>query len=100
MTLGVESLERRQCSAPERLELLLSKVESEARESVNSEPLGPENRPHQYTYKPNLNPEKDTVVVQEKVVVWAVRPLSQSRRQPGGNRRTRAGCSNWRRTNW
>src|ERR1700676_3901513 len=51
MTLGVESLERRQRSARECLELLLSKVESEAQESVIPSPLGPENRPHQYTYK-------------------------------------------------
>jgi replication initiation protein RepC len=65
MALGVEGLERRQRSARERLELLLSKVESEARESVNSDPLGPENRPHQYTYKSGLNPEQDTVIAQE-----------------------------------
>jgi replication initiation protein RepC len=66
MVLGVESLERRQRSARERLESLLSKAESEARESVNSDPLGTENRPHQYTYKPSLNPEQDTVVAQEE----------------------------------
>jgi replication initiation protein RepC len=66
MTLGVESLERRQRSARERLELLLSKVESEARESVIPDPLGPENRPHQYTYKSSLNPEQDTVIAQEE----------------------------------
>jgi replication initiation protein RepC len=45
MTLGVESLERRQRSARERLELLLSQVESDARESVISDPLGSENGP-------------------------------------------------------
>jgi replication initiation protein RepC len=66
MTLGVESLERRQRSARERLELLLSKVESEAHESVILSPLGPENRPHQYTYKSGLNPEQDTVIAQEE----------------------------------
>jgi replication initiation protein RepC len=65
MGLGVESLERRQGSARERLESLLEKVESEARESVNSDPLGTENRPHQYTYNLNLNPEQDTVNAQE-----------------------------------
>jgi replication initiation protein RepC len=66
MTLGVESLERRQRSARERLELLLSRVESDARESVILSPLGPENRPHQYTYKLSLNPEQDTVIAQEE----------------------------------
>jgi replication initiation protein RepC len=66
MTLGVESLERRQRSARERLELLLSQVESDARESVNFDPMGPENRPHQYTYKSGLNPEQDTVIAQEQ----------------------------------
>jgi replication initiation protein RepC len=66
MALGVESLERRQRSARERLELLLSKLESEARESVFPSPKGPENRPHQYTYKPSLNPEQDTVIAQNE----------------------------------
>ena len=66
MTLGVESLERRQRSARERLESLLSKVESDARESVIPGPLGPENRPHQYTYKPSQNPEQDTVIAQDE----------------------------------
>jgi replication initiation protein RepC len=66
MALGVQSLERRQRSARERLESLLSKIESEARDSVNSDPLGPENRPHQYTYKPGLNPEQDTVIAPEE----------------------------------
>jgi replication initiation protein RepC len=66
MTLGVESLERRQRVARERLESLLSKGESEARGSVIPNPLGPENRPHQYTYKPSLNPEQDTVVAQDE----------------------------------
>jgi len=66
MALGVESLERRQRSARERLELLLSQIESDARESVIPDPLGSENGPHQYTYKPSLNPEQDTVIAQKK----------------------------------
>jgi len=66
MTLGVEGLERRQRSARECLESLLSKVESDARESVIPDPLGPENRPHQYTYNRNLNPDQDTVVAQKE----------------------------------
>ena len=34
-------------------------------EAVDSDPKGPENRPHQYTYKPTLNPEQDTVMASE-----------------------------------
>jgi replication initiation protein RepC len=66
MTFGVESLERRQRSARERLELLLSKLKSDGRESMISDPLGPENRPHQYIYKSSLNPEQDTVIAPEE----------------------------------
>jgi replication initiation protein RepC len=66
MTLGVESLERRQRSARERLELLLSQIETDARKSVIPDPLGSENGPHQYTYKSSLNPEQDTVIAQEE----------------------------------
>ena len=54
MALGVESLERRQRNAREDLESLLLNVESDDRESVNSDPFGSENRPHQYTYKSSL----------------------------------------------
>ena len=57
MALGVESLERHQKAARERLEGLLK--------AVDSDPLGAENGPHQYTYKPNPDPEQDTVVAPE-----------------------------------
>jgi len=53
MEMGVTSLERRQTAARERLETLLG--------VVDSAPMGAENRPHIYNYKPNLNPNKDTV---------------------------------------
>jgi replication initiation protein RepC len=66
MALGVASLERRQVSARERLELLLAEAAAKASESVDSSPLGPENRPHQYTYNSNLNPEQDTVIAREE----------------------------------
>src|ERR1700676_1861201 len=66
MMLGVESLERRQRSGRERLELLLSKAEAAARASVIPDPLGAENGPHQYTYKSDLNPEQDTVIAQDE----------------------------------
>jgi replication initiation protein RepC len=54
METGVKSLERRQIAAREHLENLLG--------VVNSDPKGPENRPHLYNYKPNLDPKKDTVI--------------------------------------
>jgi len=66
MTLGVESLERRQRSARERLEYLLSQATESASESVDSAPLGSENGPHQYTYNPTLNPQTDTVIANER----------------------------------
>ena len=65
MALGVESLERRQRAARERLERLLSTVTAGPSEAVDSDPKGPENQPHQYTYKPNLYPEPDTVMAPE-----------------------------------
>ena len=58
MALGVESLERRQRSARERLENLLSQAAEGTSEAVDSAPLGPENGPHQDTYNPTLNPER------------------------------------------
>ena len=66
MALGVESLERRQRAARERLEILLSAVTAGPSEAVDSDPKGPENRPHQYTYKPNENPKQDTVIAQDE----------------------------------
>jgi replication initiation protein RepC len=70
MARGVESLERRQKAARERLESLL-KV-------VDSDPLGAENGPHQYTYKPSLNPEQDTVVAPEACTEPAGQAISSS----------------------
>ena len=66
MALGVESLERRQRVARQRLEFLLSKPESQARESVDSDPKGTENGPHQYNYKPSLHPQEDTVIASDE----------------------------------
>jgi len=65
MALGVESLERRQRSARERLENLLSQAMAEPSERADSAPLGPENRPHQDTYNPALNPQTDTVIAND-----------------------------------
>ena len=65
LEFGVASLERRQGEAREWLESLLPQAVPAMSETVDSDPLGSENRPHQYTYKPALNPEKDTVVAPE-----------------------------------
>jgi replication initiation protein RepC len=65
MALGVENLERRQRSARERLEARLSTVTVGPSGAVDSDPKGPENRPHQYTYNLGLNPESDTVIAPE-----------------------------------
>ena len=54
MESGVKSLECRQSAARARLERLLG--------VVDSDPKGPENRPHQYNYKPNPDPKQDTVI--------------------------------------
>ncbi|MBV9828288.1 MAG: replication protein C [Alphaproteobacteria bacterium] len=54
MQVGVLSLERRQRVARERLEELLG--------SVESDPMGAENRLHYNNYKPTPNPKKDTVI--------------------------------------
>ena len=54
MERGVTSLERRQMAARERLEQLL--------ETVDSDPKGPENRPHYNNYQTNPYPEQDTVI--------------------------------------
>ena len=66
MALGVEGLERRQRVARERLEILLSAVTVGPSEVVDSDPKGSEYRPHQYTYKPGLNPDQDTVIAREE----------------------------------
>jgi replication initiation protein RepC len=65
MALGVESLERRQREAREHLENLLAVPTAGPAEAVDSDPLGSENGPHQYTYNPSLNPHTDTVIANE-----------------------------------
>ncbi len=65
LLLGVESLERRQRTARERLESLLAATRVSPAGAVDSDPLGPENRPHQDTYNPSSNPKSDTVIAPE-----------------------------------
>ena len=66
MALGVDNLECRQRWARERLENLLAEVVVPAPEAVNPDPLGTENGPHQYTYKPSSYPQEDTVIAREE----------------------------------
>jgi replication initiation protein RepC len=66
MLLGVESLERRQRAARERLEALLAATRAGPSEAADSDPLGPENRPHQDTYNSSPNPQADTVIAAER----------------------------------
>ena len=66
LALGVANLERRHEEARKRLESATLQAQEEAPESVDSDPKGSENRPHQYNYKLNPYPEKDTVVASEE----------------------------------
>ncbi len=86
MALGVESLERRQCSARERLENLLSSTAEGAPEAGDSDPLGPENRPHHYTYKSTPDPKPDTVMADAKcsAPVGTAVPSQAAPAQPAG----------------
>jgi replication initiation protein RepC len=79
MEPGVKSLERRQRAARERLEILLGVVDFAPKE--------PENRPHQYKYKPSLDPNKDTVIAAndcsgEGEGADAQSPAQEQRQQP------------------
>ncbi|MDX6622002.1 MAG: replication initiation protein RepC [Gaiellales bacterium] len=66
MAGGVESLERRQAEARERLEKLLAAAAPVASDPVDSDPKGAENRPHQDTYKASSYPEQDTVTAHQE----------------------------------
>jgi replication initiation protein RepC len=70
MEIGVGSLERRQQAARARLELLLGTVESD--------PKGAENRPHQYNYNRSFDPEQDTVITSKKCSGGGEGPLPNS----------------------
>lgn len=65
MAVGVAALERRQQDARKRLESTTATRSEAAPPSVDSDPTGPENRPHYYTYKPNPYPSQDTVMASE-----------------------------------
>jgi replication initiation protein RepC len=78
MEAGVTSLERRQQAARERLEVLLGTVESD--------PMGAENRPHQYSYNRTLDPNQDTVIAAKTSSEPAAQSVSQSPESPSAPR--------------
>ncbi len=78
MALGVESLERRQREAREKLENRLAELALAPSEAVNPDPKGAENGPHQYTYKPNLYPQEDTVMASEECSSGVAIPVSDN----------------------
>lgn len=63
---GVRILERRHAEAKKRLETAASKAAEGVVGDVDSDPKGPENRPHYYNYKPNPYPQEDTVMASEE----------------------------------
>jgi replication initiation protein RepC len=91
MVLGVDSLERRQRAARERLESLLSVVTAAPSKVVDSDPKGPEYRPHQDTYKASENPKSDTVMANKECsapaggLVPSQAPPEQPASPPGAN---------------
>src|SRR5262249_9135245 len=65
MERGVTALERLQRDARERLESLLPTVncpQDRAGDGADSDPKGPENRPHSILTNHSLDPKKDTVM--------------------------------------
>jgi replication initiation protein RepC len=77
MAFGVESLERRQREACEKLEKRLAELMPASPEAVNPDPKGSNFGPHQYTYKPNLHPEQDTVMASEECRSGKAGPVSK-----------------------
>jgi replication initiation protein RepC len=65
MAIGVTSLERRQMEARERLENQLAAAAGSTPRAGDSDPKGPENRPHIYNYKLTIHPEQETVIASE-----------------------------------
>jgi replication initiation protein RepC len=65
VALGVANLERRHQEAREWLESAAIHPQETPSESVDTDPKGSENRPHQYNYKSNLHPQEDTVMASE-----------------------------------
>ena len=62
LALGVAGLERRHAEAKKRLADATVHPQEAYYETVDSDPKGPVNRPHQYNYKLNPDPYQDTVV--------------------------------------
>lgn len=101
MEIGVASLERRQLEARERLEIQLAAAASPIFKAVDSDPKGPENRPHIYNYKTSSHPQEDTVMASkgsrsgvagaDLQTSGAVSPSVQQKGQGGQTDRTDSG---------
>jgi replication initiation protein RepC len=100
MEIGVASLERRQREARERLEMQLAPPVQIVPEAVDSDPKGPENRPHQYNYKTPSNSLEDVIASEESKsgaapsvshVTLPVRPREGQERQGAQVERTDSG---------
>ena len=91
MEMGVVSLERRQREARERLEMQIAPSVTSVPEAVDSDPKGPENRPHILTTNQCLN-LKDTVMAPEGSSLMADRAFSDpdTAQQPNGQRNAKA----------
>ena len=94
MELGVSSLEHRQREALDRLEGLIAAAfatQTETAGGVDSDPKGPENRPHILTTNQCLN-LKDTVMAHEGSSLMADRAFSDpdTAQQPNGQRNAKA----------
>jgi replication initiation protein RepC len=92
MAIGVASLERRQQEARQCLEnQLAAAVRPEVKE-VETDPKGPEYRPHYNNYNANLNPKEDTVMAFEGSSPAAATPeptpAPTAQRQPGEKEKT------------
>ena len=68
LAFGVTRLEDRHGDLRQRLESLIAARQGtgSAQKDVETDPKGPENRPHQYRYKSDPDPEQDTVSGIEK----------------------------------
>ena len=78
LAFGVTRLEDRHGELRQRLERLIAERRGDAQKDVETDPKGPENRPHQYRYKPDTDPEQDTVSGIEKSSPTPVRSVAAS----------------------
>ena len=84
LELGVASLERRQLEARATLESATTHAAQDASQSVDLDPMGSENRPHYYNYKPNPYPLKERVMASEGCKSGVEGRTPNTHRSPAG----------------